>query len=471
MAEGKLNPREQARLEEQKKSRKTRMKYVAVAVALFLMVALVVFVNSSLFTDGLAALKVGDTGYSVADVNYEYQSSYRQLLSTYGDYISIFLDPEKPLDEQQCAMMSDGGTWDDYFKDMADSSLVEKTAYSAAAKAAGYTLTDDERAQIDSIVSSYSVYGSMYGYDTDAYIAASFGAGNNEKTLRRHLESDLVNERYLDDLLASYSFTAEEKDAYYAEHKDNLDTVDYLYAYVAAEEGKDAGETARSILESMDGTDEAAFRAAALAVTGSEATKTTVSKSTDNASDEEIREGAVFTHDSGSGWYALYVLGIEDNSYHTVSVRHILIKAQDADGDGSVSDDEKAASLAAVTALRDSWLAGDATEDSFAELAREQSEDEGSAENGGLYENIHKGQMVEQFDAFCFEDHEYGDTGLVYGESAGYAGYHVMFYVEKLPAREAAARDDLRNEALTEWSTEITEGLEPVRRWAYKLVG
>ena len=35
MAEGKLNPREQARLEEQKKSRKTRMKYVAVAVALF----------------------------------------------------------------------------------------------------------------------------------------------------------------------------------------------------------------------------------------------------------------------------------------------------------------------------------------------------------------------------------------------------------------------------------------------------
>ena len=120
MAEGKLNPREQARLEEQKKSRKTRMKYVAVALALFLMIALVVFVNSSLFTDGLAALKVGDTGYSVADVNYEYQSSYRQLLSTYGDYISIFLDPEKPLDEQQCAMMSDGGTWDDYFKDMAE---------------------------------------------------------------------------------------------------------------------------------------------------------------------------------------------------------------------------------------------------------------------------------------------------------------------------------------------------------------
>ena len=478
MAEGKLNPREQARLEEQKKSRKTRMKYVAVAVALFLMVALVVFVNSSLFTDGLAALKVGDTGYSVADVNYEYQSSYRQLLSTYGDYISIFLDPEKPLDEQQCAMMSDGGTWDDYFKDMAESSLVEKTAYSAAAKAAGYTLTDDERAQIDSIVSSYSVYGSMYGYDTDAYIAASFGAGNNEKTLRRHLESDLVNERYLDDLLASYSFTAEEKDAYYAEHKDNLDTVDYLYAYVAAEEGKDAGETARSILESMDGTDEAAFRAAALAVTGSEATKTTVSKSgfrsqyTDNASDEEIREGAVFTHDSGSGWYALYVLGIEDNSYHTVSVRHILIKAQDADGDGSVSDDEKAASLAAVTALRDSWPAGDATEDSFAELAREQSEDEGSAENGGLYENIHKGQMVEQFDAFCFGGHKKGDIDIVYGESASYSGYHLIYFVgeDAEPYSRVLADNDLRTEAYNNAIDALTQGLSAERTFMWRYV-
>ena len=478
MAEGKLNPRELARLEEQKKSRKTRMKYIAAAVALFLMIALVVFVNSSLFTDGLAALKVGDVGYSVADVNYEYQKSYMQFTQTYGDYISLFLDTSTPLDEQQCAMLSDGGTWDDYFKSLAESNLVESTAYTAAAKAAGYTITDDERTQIDSIISSYSLYGSMYGYDTDAYIAASFGAGNNEKTLRRHLESEIVNERYLDDLLDSFTFTDEEKDAYYAENKDSLDTVDYLYAYVAAEEGKDAGETAQSILDTMAGPDEAAFRAAALAVTGSEPTETTVSRSgfrsqyADNASDDQIREGAVFTHDSGSGWYALYVLGIEDNSYHTVSVRHILIKAQDADGDGSYSDDEKAEALAAVTALRDSWLAGDATEDSFADLARENSEDSGSAENGGLYENIYKGQMVEQFDAFCFGGHKKGDIDIVYGESSSYAGYHLVYFVgeDAEPYSRTLADNDLRTEAYNNAVDALVEGLSAERTFMWRYV-
>ena len=79
MAEGKLNPREQARLEEQKKRQKTRTKYALVGVLIALMAALVIFVNSRLFTDGLAAVKVGGTGYTVADVNYEYQKNYMQL--------------------------------------------------------------------------------------------------------------------------------------------------------------------------------------------------------------------------------------------------------------------------------------------------------------------------------------------------------------------------------------------------------
>ena len=64
---------------------------------------------------------------------------------------------------------------------------------------------------------------------------------------------------------------------------------------------------------------------------------------------------------------------------------------------------------------------GDKTEDSFAELANKYSEDEGSNTNGGLYENIAKGQMVQEFNDFCFADHKAGDTGIVYGESSSYA--------------------------------------------------
>ena len=79
--------------------------------------------------------------------------------------------------------------------------------------------------------------------------------------------------------------------------------------------------------------------------------------------------------------------------------------------------------------------------------------------------------MVEEFDAFCFaEGRQYGDTAIVYGESDAYAGYHIMFFVEKLPGRQAAARDALRTADMTAWSTEITAELTPEYHWAYRFV-
>lgn len=49
MAEMNMNPREKARLEEEKKNRKTRNKFILVGVIVVLMIALVIFVNSRLF--------------------------------------------------------------------------------------------------------------------------------------------------------------------------------------------------------------------------------------------------------------------------------------------------------------------------------------------------------------------------------------------------------------------------------------
>ena len=45
-----------------------------------------------------------------------------------------------------------------------------------------------------------------------------------------------------------------------------------------------------------------------------------------------------------------------------------------------------------------------------------------------------------------------------------------MFFVEKLPGRQAAARDALRGADMTEWSTEITAELTPEYHWAYRFV-
>ena len=89
---------------------------------------------------------------------------------------------------------------------------------------------------------------------------------------------------------------------------------------------------------------------------------------------------------------------------------------------------------------------GEKTEEAFAALAEQYSADTGSVgENatnggGGLYENIEKGQMVEPFENWVYdESRQPGDTGIV---MTNY-GYHVMYFVSR--ADEPAWKADIRN--------------------------
>lgn len=123
-----------------------------------------------------------------------------------------------------------------------------------------------------------------------------------------------------------------------------------------------------------------------------------------------------------------------------VDARHILAMVEstgtDEEGNAITTDEDWAACEEKAQAILDEWLAGEKTEDSFAALANEKSEDGGSNTNGGLYEDIYEGQMVEPFESWCFdESRQYGDYGLV---QTSY-GYHVMFYVGSSPAWESYA--------------------------------
>lgn len=81
----------------------------------------------------------------------------------------------------------------------------------------------------------------------------------------------------------------------------------------------------------------------------------------------------------------------------TVDLRHILIKAEvDEDADAP-TDEQMAAAKEKVEQLLAAWQSGEATEDSFATLANENSDDTGSNTNGGFY-NAYKGQMIPNFD-------------------------------------------------------------------------
>ena len=105
-------------------------------------------------------------------------------------------------------------------------------------------------------------------------------------------------------------------------------------------------------------------------------------------------------------------------------------------------------------------------------MANEYSEDTGSNTNGGLYDSVRKGQMVEEFDEFCFAGHKSGDTAIVYGESGSYAGYHIIYYVgEGELCSNEIARTDLQSADLESWLTGLTENYEAVKGFWFKLVG
>ena len=123
----------------------------------------------------------------------------------------------------------------------------------------------------------------------------------------------------------------------------------------------------------------------------------------------------------------MYLSDIQDVS-DVHSVRHILIVPEggktDDKGNTTYSEEEWNACMTKAQAMLDQWLAGEATEDSFAALADEHSQDPGS--EGGLYEGVDEDtNFVTAFkDWYMDPVRQVGDYGLVKSEY----GYHIMYY-------------------------------------------
>lgn len=145
-----------------------------------------------------------------------------------------------------------------------------------------------------------------------------------------------------------------------------------------------------------------------------------------------------------------------DDKY--VDVRHVLIMPEGADSSTIRSEtfSEEAWETSRVKAeeLLAQWEKGDKTEDSFAALAMENSQD-GSASSGGLYTDVTEGQMVEAFNDWCFdESRKPGDYGIVETEF----GYHLMYFVDSRPVWKEYAKSDLSNERANQLLNDAVAG-------------
>ena len=115
--------------------------------------------------------------------------------------------------------------------------------------------------------------------------------------------------------------------------------------------------------------------------------------------------------------------GLEKTDERYVDVRHILITPEGGD---AATEEQWAAAEKEANDLLNEWLTKNPGEDGFAVLAEAYTDDPGSASTGGLYEDVYVGQMVPEFENWCFDaSRQTGDYGIV---KTTY-GYHIMYFV------------------------------------------
>ena len=136
------------------------------------------------------------------------------------------------------------------------------------------------------------------------------------------------------------------------------------------------------------------------------------------AHDDSRKIGDTYVEETDTGYTVYYLTKTTYiDEYASVNVRHILLSLDTyKDSDGAKAKAEEVLA---------EYEASEKTAEAFAALAEEYSEDPGSNANGGLYENVLKGDMVDEFDEWIYdENRKAGDTGLVETDH----GWHVMYY-------------------------------------------
>ena len=446
-------------------NKKRNYAIAKIVVALCVVLCLVLTVFEMGFTyRTIKAAEVDGTEYSVAEYNWLYTNSlyevYNNIYQNYGELASYFLNPQKPLSEQK---YNEEQTWADYIADYTKSAVVDMTALYNAGVEAGYELEQDVLDGIEAEWEAIENTAKENGYTANEYVALSYGRGVNEKVYKDMYTRYMYAMSYAASVVEGEEVTSEDIDAYYAEHSDEFDSIAYNYYFAssAAEEGEDA-ETAKADAKAeaeavLAGTEEGKMTAVKYGVIAglNEAFAEWLSDEARVAGDKEIFE-------TETGYYVVEFVAANDIHYNTVDVRQVLV-APTAD-----TDEAKKEALSAAEGYKAQWEENGATEEAFAEIAKLYSAD-GAASVGGLYENVYKGQMVAEFEDWCFDSaRKPGDCEII---ETSY-GYHLMYFVGEAESYyEASVDSAVRNERYVEYMDSIVEGIEVSELMGSKYTG
>lgn len=445
-------------------------------------------------------MTVGDTKINQAQYTYYYQQIYSnyasqaQQYAQYGisgipgmmDYSTV--PSEQKYNGEDAEGKGDDYMWSDYLRDKTNEFLQQYITLGKEAKAANITLSEDEQKEIDETIKSIREQAASSDYSLNAYLRLYYGRGVNEKILREAMELETLSSKLIEQKSneLARNYTDEQLEAKYQKDQNTYNVLTarmFQFTTETPDYPKDATDAQKKELDekakketkakadAMLGkvTGEESFKEQALANASKdqkddykkdEATlmKNTAVTQFSQISDDAVKwaasakKGDKKVFETDAGCYVVYIVeAAHRDASETVDVRHILFKV-----DSEAEDQAKAkadAKKKAEDALAE-WQKGDKTEESFAALATEKTEDTGSQSTGGLYERVYKGQMVKAFENWCFDAaRKAGDTGIVESDY----GYHVMYFIQKNdePLWKLKIRDALSSEDAKTYTDEL----------------
>ena len=310
-----------------------------------------------------------------------YWTQVYDFLNNNSYYLSYYgLDYTSPLDQQKS--YSSNNTWQQYFLEGALEMWHSNISFATLAKENGYEWDSTYRAELDGMREEMEAQAKKNGFaSADEMLQDSMGPGCTMDDYIRYMETYYLGYSYFADLYDKIDPTMEEIDAYFEANKD---------AFAEKEITKESGYTVdiRHILIAIEKL--------------------------------ETEEGVAETQAEGDA---------EGEEPEEELIDGYTQAAWDA-------------CLAKAEEILELWENGEKTEDAFAELAKKHSAD-GNAKDGGIYTGVTKGQMVETFDAWCFEEiRREGDYGLVRTKF----GYHIIYFISKEDVWVTQARSQMISE-------------------------
>ncbi len=469
--------------------------------------------NTHAVTIGNHKLSTTDLSYFYVDaIDTYYTDIYNQYYSSYGSYWSMFVpfNTAAPLNSQVKDTTS-GETWADYFMESALENAQRVYAMYDQATAESYQMKEDEQTSMQNYLDNLETYATKYyGYSsTDSYLRNIYGDGANVKTYTEYYTANSIASSYITNYSEALKYEDEDFRNYEKGNFNNYSSFTYAVYEVKSdsylsggtkdENGKvtytdeqkqqaldaakkDAEHLLNGKYESVeefnnaisnlginkDNEDAASTESKYIPYTQisnsdiqrwvGNVNRVSGDTTTFNITKTVTNEDQTTTLET-TGFTVVLFIERDDNNTNLVDIRHILFKFEggttNESGETVYSDSEKNAAKEKAETMLETWKKGDATAESFGELANLNSADS-TGTDGGLYENVYRHQMVDNFDAWCFDEaRKAGDTGIVETEY----GYHIIYFekAQDISYRNYMIKNELVAEDTIEWRDALAE--------------